>query len=117
MIKVEFYRTREDGIALYRTYSDEGMMMRHESGALYEESINTAGAGGTFVETDQPIEGWEPEEEPMESSRNIASGQYFTVGDRLYYSTATIAAGEDIVPGTNCTKMSLEDVLNELKEE
>jgi hypothetical protein len=43
---------------------------------------------------------------------NIASGKYFSVGNGLYLSTQAIAQGAAIVPGTNCTAVSLADALN-----
>ena len=57
-----------------------------------------------------------PEEDDMIANQNIASGVYFMVGNNLYLSTATITAGEAIVPGTggNCTALSLADALNNL---
>ena len=53
MIKTEFFRTREDGVRLVRTYSDQGMMIH---GGFpegdYEESIDPEDANRTFTETD-----------------------------------------------------------------
>ena len=46
------------------------------------------------------------------ASGNIAAGQYFMVGNGLYYSTAAITSGSDIVPGTNCNSVSVADALN-----
>lgn len=46
------------------------------------------------------------------ASANIAAGQYFMVGNSLYYSTAAITAGSAIVPGTNCNSVSIADALN-----
>lgn len=48
--------TRFDGIALYRTYSDEGFYIRQvETGLLYEEAIDIEDAPFTYEETDEPI--------------------------------------------------------------
>lgn len=55
MIVTEFYRTREDGISLYRTYSDIGMMIQQETGRVYSEAIDIEGAH-TYTETTTPIE-------------------------------------------------------------
>ena len=55
-----------------------------------------------------------PTEDDMTANVNIASGKFFMVGNNLYYSTASIASGEQIVPGTNCTALSLADALNNL---
>lgn len=54
MIVTEYYKTRADGMELYRTYSDNGMMIERD-GALYEEAIDPADSGRTYVETDIPI--------------------------------------------------------------
>jgi hypothetical protein len=57
MIINEFYREREDGVRLYRTYSDAGMMVRQEqTGAVYSEAVDVENSGYTYVETDTPIE-------------------------------------------------------------
>lgn len=58
----EFYKTREDGINLYRTYSDKGvMLLQKETGILYSEPIDIEGAPYTYEETDILIEGGEGE--------------------------------------------------------
>lgn len=46
------------------------------------------------------------------ASANIPAGQYFMVGNSLFYSTAAITAGSAIVPGTNCNSVSIADALN-----
>lgn len=57
MIVKEFYRTREDGVNLYRTYSDENYKMRQiETGAIYDEAIDVENAGYTYEETEEKIE-------------------------------------------------------------
>lgn len=55
MIITEFYSTREDGVNLYRTYSDAGLYIRQETGAEYAEAIDVEGSGHTYTETDTPI--------------------------------------------------------------
>ena len=56
MIITEFYCTREDGVRLVRTYSDQGMKIH---GGFpegdYDESIDPEDAGRVFTETDIPI--------------------------------------------------------------
>lgn len=53
----EFYKTREDGVNLYRTYSDKGVMLRqNETGILYSEPIDIEEAPYTYEETDILIE-------------------------------------------------------------
>ena len=57
MIKTEFYMTRPDGVNLYRTYSDQNVMIRQiETRTLYEEAIDIEGAPYTYEETDLPID-------------------------------------------------------------
>ena len=55
MIVTEFYRTREDGVVLNRTYSDIGMMIERE-GVRYSEAIDPAELNRQYTETDEPIE-------------------------------------------------------------
>ena len=57
MIIKEFFMTREDGVNLYRTYSDQGFMLRQiETGILYGEPIDIEDASYTYEETDELIE-------------------------------------------------------------
>lgn len=56
MIKREFYKQRKDGVKLYRTYSDAGMMIRqNETGVEYAEAVDVADAPYTYTETETPI--------------------------------------------------------------
>ena len=55
-----------------------------------------------------------PTEDDMTANTNIASGKYFMVGNSLFKSTASIATGDKIIVGTNCTALSLADALNQL---
>lgn len=56
MIVKERYKTRSDGVELYRTYSDAGYLIRQEpTGAEYSEAIDVAGAPYTYTETDTKI--------------------------------------------------------------
>ena len=56
MIITEFYTIREDGVNLYRTYSDARFTIRQEqTGAEYTEAIDVEGSGMTYVETNEPI--------------------------------------------------------------
>ena len=57
MIIREFYRTREDGVNLYRTYSDKDVMLRQvETDIMYPDPIDIEGASYTYEETDISIE-------------------------------------------------------------
>lgn len=44
-----------EGRDLVKTYSDSGMMIRQETGALYAEAVDIIGLH-TYTETDIPIE-------------------------------------------------------------
>ena len=54
MIITEYYKTREDGVVLNRTYSDKGMMIEHD-GVRYDEAIDPAELNRQYTETDEPI--------------------------------------------------------------
>lgn len=57
MIRREYYDIRKDGVALYRTYSDEGKkIMQLPTMAVYNEAIDIEGAPYTYEETDEIIE-------------------------------------------------------------
>lgn len=57
MIQREFYAQRKDGVRLYRTYSDAGMMIRqNETGVEYAEAVDVERASYTYTETETPIE-------------------------------------------------------------
>ena len=60
MIITEYYKTREDGVVLNRTYSDKGMMIERE-GVRYDEAIDPAELNRQYTETDEPIEGYTDE--------------------------------------------------------
>lgn len=55
-----------------------------------------------------------PDSADMIADANITSGKYFMVGNSLYKATANIANGSAIVVGTNCTRKSLSEALNEI---
>lgn len=55
MIITEYFRTREDGVVLNRTYSDKGMMIERD-GVRYSEAIDPAELNRQYIETDEPIE-------------------------------------------------------------
>lgn len=56
MIKIEFYKERTDGVKLYRTYSDEGLIIQKVgTEEKYDEAIDIEGAGFEYEETDVPI--------------------------------------------------------------
>jgi hypothetical protein len=57
MIVREFFETRSDGVRLFKTYSDSGLMIRqNESGNIYSEAVDVENAPFTYSETDEQIE-------------------------------------------------------------
>ena len=54
-IVTEYYTTREDGVVLNRTYSDQNMMVERD-GVRYCEAIDPAELNRQYTETDEPIE-------------------------------------------------------------
>lgn len=66
MVIREFYLTREDGINLYRIYSDKGFEIKKVgTNEVYSESIDVEDAGFEYVETNRKIPvHHNPEEEP-----------------------------------------------------
>lgn len=64
MIIKEFYRTRKDGVNLYRTYSNENWKIHKiNTDEIYDEAIDVENAPYTYEETDIPIEVEEKVEE------------------------------------------------------
>ena len=56
MIIREYYTTREDGVRLFRTYSDTNhYLYQVETGAIYEEAVDVESANFTYEETDDVI--------------------------------------------------------------
>ncbi len=57
MIIKEFYKTRQDGVNLFRTYSDEGKQIRKVgTDEVYDEAIDVENVPYIYEETDMPIE-------------------------------------------------------------
>lgn len=57
MIVREYYKTRNDGVKLYRTYSDSGLLIKqNETGNVYDEAIDVENAPYTYSETEEKIE-------------------------------------------------------------
>lgn len=71
MIVRTFFRQREDGTNLYRTYSDKNMIIRQiETDTLYSEAVDVENAPYSYEETEIPIdkgdrivEEWQAEQE------------------------------------------------------
>ena len=57
MIVRDFYATREDGVDLYLTKSDKGMMIRKiGTDEIYDQAIDVESALFFYAETDTPID-------------------------------------------------------------
>lgn len=53
----DFYKTRKDGINLYKTYSDEGYMIHKlNTEEIYDEAIDVENAPYEYEETTEKIE-------------------------------------------------------------
>jgi hypothetical protein len=60
MIIKEFYRTRGDGVDLYKTYSDSGVLIVKEGTAEeYGVAIDVEGSRNVYTETDKPLDATE----------------------------------------------------------
>ena len=56
MVQRDYYMRRNDGVVLYRSYSDEGYFIRQvETDNVYSEAIDVDGAPYTYEETDELI--------------------------------------------------------------
>ena len=58
MVQKEFFSVREDGVNLYRSYSDLGKMLQKvgTNEAPYEEAIDVEGMNYKYVEIDEVID-------------------------------------------------------------
>ena len=57
MVIREYLLTREDGVKLYKTYSDNNkIILQVETGYEYTEAIDVEWKNYTYVETDKDIE-------------------------------------------------------------
>ena len=56
MIIKEFYKTRNDGVNLYKTYSDNGLMIQKVgTNEIYNQAIDIESSDFAYMETDKPI--------------------------------------------------------------
>lgn len=57
MVVKEFYRVREDGVALYKSYSNNGYYIQKVgTDEVYTEAIDVGSANYAYVETSEKIE-------------------------------------------------------------
>jgi hypothetical protein len=72
MIVKEEFRTRADGVKLFRTYSDEGKyIIQNETGVTYSEAIDVENAPYTYTES---VEDIDTEELTAEEALSIILG-------------------------------------------
>jgi hypothetical protein len=75
MIVKEYFMTRNDGVRLYRTYSDEEKpLLQVETGIAYAEAIDVEDAPYTYTEF-------------REISETITPGKPFNKGDLGYWKS------------------------------
>lgn len=56
MIVREFYATRKDGVNLFKTYSDQSLMIKKAgTEEIYDDAIDVEGAPFTYEETAELI--------------------------------------------------------------
>lgn len=57
MVVKEFYKTREDGVNLYRTYSNKGLkILKVDTDEVYDEAVDVENSLWTYIEIETPIE-------------------------------------------------------------
>lgn len=77
MVIREFFRTREDGVNLYRTYSDKNFMLRQiETDILYGDPIDVEDAPYTYEETDILME---DDGRPIIAPDEISAEEFMTL--------------------------------------
>lgn len=56
MIKREYFAERKDGVNLYKSFSDSGLMIRKVgTEEVYEEAIDVEGSEFSYEETEEKI--------------------------------------------------------------
>ena len=56
MVKTEYFKTRNDGVKLFRTYSDNNKKLIRNDGVVYDEAVDVEGIGYTYTESEEDIE-------------------------------------------------------------
>lgn len=70
MIITKYFKTREDGVKLYHTYSNQNnIILQIETGIRYNEAIDVENAPYTYEETDEQIV-QEPIEKEIQKQRS-----------------------------------------------
>lgn len=56
MIMTEFYKVRNDGVSLFRTYSDQDFKIRQvDTGNIYDEAIDVYDSEHVYEETNEKV--------------------------------------------------------------
>lgn len=80
MVIKEFVITREDGVNLYRHYSDQGfMVLQKETGILYSQPIDIEDAPFTYEESDILIEDREGNYKPSLAPDEISAEEFMAL--------------------------------------
>ena len=62
IVRVEL-QTRDDGLRLFKSFSDRGVYIRQiETGSIYVDAIDVEGASYQYEETEMPIEDYSDKE-------------------------------------------------------
>lgn len=57
MIKTDYFKTRKDGVRLFRTYSDQNLqIIKVQTGEYCDEAVDVENAPYTYIESDKHIE-------------------------------------------------------------
>lgn len=71
MIVTEFFDTRDDGVQLFHTYSDNDKLIVRNDGAEFSNAIDVEGCGYTYVESTKdiprPVYGYYGQDEATEA--------------------------------------------------
>lgn len=70
MIATDFYKTRSDGVNLFRTYSDTGYYIIRNDGLVFAEAIDVEDCPYTYTETEELID-VPAEQEPVEPEEPV----------------------------------------------
>lgn len=79
MIVKEEYKTRSDGVKLFRIYSDAGKsIIQNETGNVYAEAIDVENAPYTYSEHEENIDGSDPEDTTPETPEGADESSIMT---------------------------------------
>ena len=82
MIVIEFYKQREDGVNLFRTYSDEGFeIQKMGTDEIYAEAIDVEDAYWDYMETSTKLS-----QETLDSiqKKNLTTDELITMLEEIF---------------------------------